>query len=55
MNDLDQSSQSNAASAEQIASTSTEIQGQATQVEQEVALLNAIVLGNRKASFQSAA
>ncbi|WP_340596679.1 methyl-accepting chemotaxis protein [Bdellovibrio sp. GT3] len=47
MTDLDQSSQTNAASAEQIATTSTEIQSQATDVENDVAHLNIIVLGKR--------
>lgn len=54
MSDLDQSSQNNAASAEQIANTSSEIQNQATDVETDVAHLNTIVLGKRAQTQKTA-
>ncbi|WP_413557971.1 methyl-accepting chemotaxis protein [Bdellovibrio sp. HCB209] len=54
MGDLDQSSQNNAASAEQIASTSSEIQNQASVVEHDVAHLNTIVLGKRAENMKVA-
>lgn len=45
MNHLDQASQSNAASSEEIAATATEIEHKARQMQEQVQILNAEVLG----------
>jgi methyl-accepting chemotaxis protein len=55
MNNLDQSSQSNAASSEEIASTAEEIAAQAKQMQNAVILLNAIVLGGKAPASDKAA
>ncbi|WP_168196424.1 methyl-accepting chemotaxis protein [Bdellovibrio sp. NC01] len=55
MANLDQSSQSNAAAAEQIAAASGEIRGQAMNVESDVLTLNTFVAGKRERTAPKAA
>ncbi|MBS1971472.1 MAG: MCP four helix bundle domain-containing protein [Bdellovibrionales bacterium] len=55
MNNLDQSSQSNAASSEEIAGTAEEIAAQAKQMQNAVLLLNTIVLGGNDPASRKAA